>query len=478
MDRLSSVESEARFSAYVDGLSGVIGHAGRTGPRRDCCLGLLPPEDRKSVEPMAALTAPGRTAARRQSLLHFVGNAPWPDTSLPAKVRELVLPAVERRGPVQAWIVDDTGFPKKGRHSAGVTRQYCGQLGKQDNCQVAATLPVANHFASLPVAYRLYLPADWANDPLRRAKAGVPVNAGFATKPEIALEQIRAAFGAKIPCGIVLMDAGYGADTELRTQITAPGLKYSAGIQPHTSVCPQGTGPLPQKTWSGRGRPTSRTRREAGCQPVQVRTLALDLPEPAWETITWREGTSDWPTSCFARVRVRTAHRDEQLSELRPGEWLMIEWPGGDAAPAKHWLSTLPEDTDFTDMVDLTKLRGRIERDCQDLKQEAGLGHFEGRGWRGFHHHATLCIAACGFPISGRETIPPSRPRRTPQREKPAVSGGGGQRDAAGPARAAFPQLRRHNEKTSDRCPRQTTGPMSVLPPKTEIRGYRASFMT
>ena len=274
------------------------------------------------------------------------------------------------------------------------------------------------------------------------------------------------------------MDAGYGADTELRTQITALGLKYSVGIQPHTSVWPQGAGPLPQKTWSGRGRPTSRTRREAGHQPVQVRMLAHDLPESAWETITWREGTSDWLTSRFARVRVRAAHRDEHLAELRPEEWLMIEWPEGDAAPAKYWLSTLPEDIAFADLVDLTKLRWRIERDYQDLKQEVGLGHFEGRGWRGFHHHATLCIAAYGFLISERETIPPSRPRRAPQREKPAVSGGGGQTSAAGPARTAFPKFGRHHEKTPDRRPRQTPAPMSVLPPATEIRGYRAGFMT
>ena len=216
-------------------------------------LGFCCPETARASSRWRARTAPGRTAAQHQSLLHFVGNAPWSDTSLLAKVRELVLPAVERRGPVQAWIIDDTGFPKKGRHSVGVTRQYCGQLGKQDNCQVAVTLSVANHFASLPVTYQLYLPADWANDPLRRAKVGVPVNAVFATKPEIALEQIRAAFEAKILCGIVLMDAGYGADTELRTQITALGLKYSAGIQPHTSVWPQGTGPLPQKPGPGAG---------------------------------------------------------------------------------------------------------------------------------------------------------------------------------------------------------------------------------
>ena len=211
---------------------------------------------------------------------------------------------------------------------------------------------------------------------------------------------------------------------------------------------------------------------------VRARALAPGLPEPAWETITWREGTSDWLTSRFARVRVRAAHRDEQLAQLRPEEWLTVEWPEGDAAPAKYWLSTLPEDIAFADLVDPAKLRWRIERDYQDLKQEVGLGHFEGRGWRGFHHHATLCIAAYGFLISGRETIPPSRPSCAPQREKSAVSGGGGQASAAGPARTAFPKFGRNYEKTPDRRPRQASGSMSVLPPETQIRGCRASFMT
>jgi SRSO17 transposase len=172
MDRLTSSESETRFSAYMEGLVGVIGHADRAGPLRDYCLGLLLPGERKSVEPLAAVTAPARVAAQHQSLLHFVGNAPWSDERVMAKVREMVLPSIERRGAIEAWIIDDTGFPKKGRHSVGVARQYCGQLGKQDNCQVAVTLSIANHAASLPVAYRLYLPEDWAADPIRRKAAG------------------------------------------------------------------------------------------------------------------------------------------------------------------------------------------------------------------------------------------------------------------------------------------------------------------
>src|SRR5471030_3212830 len=221
MDLLASASSEARFLSYVEGLVGVIGHADRASPLRDYCLGLMMPGERKSVEPMAALTAPARTAAQHQSLLHFVGQSAWLDAKVLAKVREMVLPAIERHGPIEAWIIDDTGFPKKGEHSVGVARQYCGQLGKQDNCQVAVSLSVANHHASLPVAYRLYLPEDWADDSKRRRKTGVPEEIGFKTKPEIALEQIAAACKAGLPRGVVLMDAGYGCNTDLRAGVSA-----------------------------------------------------------------------------------------------------------------------------------------------------------------------------------------------------------------------------------------------------------------
>src|SRR5947209_11395708 len=161
------------------------------------------PAARKSVEPIAAVTAPARVAAQHQSLLHFVGQAPWSDAAVLTKVRDLVLPAIERAGPIKAWIIDDTGFPQKGRHSVGVARQYCGQLGKQDNCQVAVTLSLANHTASLPVAYRLYLPQEGADDPGRRQTAGVPAEITFQPKPEIALDQLSTAAEAGLPPGVL-----------------------------------------------------------------------------------------------------------------------------------------------------------------------------------------------------------------------------------------------------------------------------------
>ena len=229
----------------------------------------------------------------------------------------------------------------------------------------------------------------------------------FKTKPAIAHEQLRWACAAGLPRGVVLMDAGYGADTDLRTNITALGLSYVAGIMPQTSVWAPGTGPQPPKNWSGCGRPAKLLRRDGKHQPISVKKLAFALPSKAWRKITWREATAEPLSSRFARVRVRAAHRDYWLAESRPEEWLLIEWPEGEEAPTKYWFSTLPANIAFHQLVDTAKLRWRIERDYQELKQEVGLGHFEGRGWRGFHHHATLCIAAYGFLVSERETIPP-----------------------------------------------------------------------
>jgi SRSO17 transposase len=389
---------ESRFDHYVEGLVSVVGHADRAVPLRDYCLGLVMPGERKSVEPMAAITAPERTAAQHQSLLHFIGQGGWSDDAVLGKVREMVLPTIERYGPIEAWIIDDTGIPKKGRHSVGVSHQYCGQLGKQANCQVAVTLSVANHDASLPVAYQLYLPKVWAEDDERRRKAKVPEDIAFKTKPEIALDQIRWAHEIGLPGKMALMDAGYGNDSKLRAGVAELGMAYVAGIQPQILVWKPGVRP---------GRPPRKGRRD---DTTSVKDLALSLNVRAWRTIEWREGTNEVLSSRFARVRVHVASSHERRGKLTK-EWLLIEWPEGEDAPTKYWLSTLPRNITFRDLVDAAKLRWRIERDYQELKQEVGLGHYEGRGWPGFHHHATMCIAAYGFLISERETIPPSGPR-------------------------------------------------------------------
>ena len=348
----------------------------------------------------------------------------------------------------------------------GVARQYCGQLGKQDNCQVAVTLSLANRAASLPVAYRLYLPQEWADDPARRQKAGVPEAITFQTKPEIALDQIRAAAEAGLPRGVILMDAGYGSDTQLRTDVTALGLSDIAGIGSNTSVWAQGTAPLPPKPWSGRGRPPKLMRRDGEHQPTSVKALALALEPEAWTEIAWREGVADRLTSRFARVRVRAAHRDYGLGEPRPPEWLLIEWPEGEREPTKYWFSTLPEDIGFARLVELTKLRWRIERDDQELKQELkqelGLGHYEGRGWRGFHHHASLCMAAYGVLVAERVRMPPSG-SAAPKLSAIGLSPGDQPRGASDPTGAARAELNRHRAPEAHRGPGPKSRAMPVL---------------
>ena len=399
---------QKRLAAYLDSLAQAAGHADREEPLKAYCTGLLLPGEGKSVEPMAARLAPHDVRRTHQSLHHVVAEAPWSDESVLRRVREYALGAMTEQGPVVAWVVDDTGFAKKGTHSVGVARQYCGQVGKQENCRVAVSLSVTTATASLPVAWRLYLPESWAQDPKRREQAGVPEEIAFETKPAIALQQIRAAMAAGIPTAPVVADAGYGNDTEFRDGVTGLSLLYVLGVSSSTTVWKPGEGPLPQKPWSGRGQPPQRLRRDPDHQPVSVLALAQSLPKKAWKNVTWREGTKHRLRSRFALLRVRPAHRDEKRTEPRPEEWLLIEWPKGEAEPTKYWLSTLPVQTKIHDLVRLAKQRWIIERDYEELKQELGLGHFEGRGWRGFHHHATLCIAAYGFLVAERSRFSPS----------------------------------------------------------------------
>ena len=397
MDRTGGMAIADRFAAYVGELTKVVGHA----DRRDRCgitaLGFWRRKGVAAWKPMAAVTAPARVSAQHQKLLHFVANAEWSDEQMLAKVRDLVTPSMTRQGPIEAWIIDDTSFPKKGRHSVGVHHQYCGQLGKQANCQVAVTLSIANHQGSLPIAYQLYLPRAWTDDRSRRAKVHVPSSIRFKTKPRLALEQIRAAVTAKVAPGAVMMDASYGTNSGLRRAITDLGLGYVAAIISTVKVRPVREGhPKPKR--------------------VSVEALARSLPKHAWRTITWREGSNARLRSRFARVRVRAA---PIRGEARFAEkTLLIEWPKDEVAPTKFWLATVDHDMPFRDLVDLAKLRWRIERDYEELKQEIGIGHYEGRTWRGFHHHGTMSIAAYGFLISEQERIPPLRDLIAPLQSK------------------------------------------------------------
>jgi len=356
-----------------------------------------------------------------------------------------------REGPVNLisrWISLGRGAAS----IAAVVAVWTAWLNQARVLQLVVQSPVAVAAASAPARERRRelpdrlwaLPAEGLG---RRSgppqKAGVPEEVTFRTKPEIALDQIRAALEAGAPPGVVLMDAGYGADTRLRSAL--------AETNPSPAVRP----------WSGRGRPTSRMVRDPHHQPQSVEGLSLSLPAEAWEMISWREGSADVLISRFARVRVRAAHRDFDRSVPRDEEWLLVEWPAEEEKPTKFWLGTVPEDVAFDRLVALAKLRWRIERDYQELKQELGLGHFEGRGWRGFHHHATLCIAAYAFLVAERAKIPPSEPTRL--LATPSVPASSPRRPTADSTGASRRELNLHHAANADRraCPKARA--MSVL---------------
>ena len=448
-----------RFDRYMNHLAEGLGHLDRHAGLKGYCTGLMLPLARKSVEPMAARVDPLHASARHQSLHHFVAKAEWSDTEMLRRVCQWVVPQMDfSRG--GWWIIDDTGFPKKGTHSVGVARQYCGMLGKQDNCQVAVSVSLACDQGSVPVAWQLYLPEDWAADSVRRAQTGVPEELRFATKTQIALAQLRALLAEGAPRHCVLADAGYGVDTAFRQALSDMDLQYAVGVTSAVVVWPPGVEPLAPKRYSGKGRPPVVPRRTARLQPLSVKALALSLPEQEFQTITWREGTNEPLSGRFAALRVRHAGGNAGKARLRPLQWLLIEWPADQAEPIKYILSTLPEDMPIKDLVSAAYQRWRIERDYQDLKQDFGLGHYEGRGWRGFHHHASLSIAAYAFlmterliadkPVGGKKNFierkVPALPSDYIPRGSPARAAARGSLDNDTPAQ---PELR------TDRSPRR-----------------------
>ncbi|MCW5257529.1 IS701 family transposase [Verminephrobacter aporrectodeae subsp. tuberculatae] len=411
------------FERYLEHLGGGLGHADRQAGLRGYCIGLMAPLARKSVEPMAAHLAPQATRSRHQSLHHFVAQSSWSDEEMLRRVAQWVVPAMDFEDGGW-WIVDDTGFPKQGEHSVGVARQYCGMLGKQDNCQVAVSVSLACQAGSLPTAWQLYLPQQWADDRARREKAGVPEDVLFATKWQIAQAQIEHLVEQGAPKHTVLADAGYGVVTAFREGLTAMGLTYVVGVTGQVTVWPPGHAPLGPRPRSGRG--VVATRQRLGDarheRPLCVKEVALGLEPTQWQSIEWREGTNFTLRSRFARVRVHAAHREHLRTEQRAQEWLLIEWPEGHEEPMKYWLSTLAEDITLERMVFEAKMRWRIERDYQDLKQDLGLGHYEGRNWRGFHHHASLAIAAYGFLMAQQLRHPEGGGKKNSARsEEPAL---------------------------------------------------------
>jgi SRSO17 transposase len=379
--------------------------------------GLLLDGDRKSVEPMASrlVDSAGEIEAMRQRLLGCVADSKWSDEEMLRRLSckfERELPGIE------ALVIDDTGFPKKGIHSVGVARQYSGTLGRTDNCQVATSLHLAGEAGSGCIGFRLYLPEKWASDSARRAKAGVPEEVLFQRKWEIALSQLDAALRWGVRKHIVLADAGYGDIGEFREGVTARGLEYLMGVSGALVVWAPGSDPRVQPRSGKKGRPHTRYRDEAH-PPLAISQFALTLD---YRKVTWREGSRDWQASRFAVARVRTAHRHQSGQAPGTEQWLLCEWPKAEPAPCKFYLATLPTGTSVRALVRSAKLRWRVERDYQELKQEIGLDHFEGRSWRGFHHHATLCATAHAFLALRRALFPPAKRKVDPTDGPPGSS--------------------------------------------------------
>jgi SRSO17 transposase len=448
------VSIESRFEAYCQPIVAALAHADRQQPAQWYLKGLMLPGERKSVEPMAARVCPENVRSAHQSMHHLVSAADWDDRAVLAAVAQQVVPELLKKDEHCWWILDDTGHAKKGTHSVGVARQYCGRLGKTDNCQIAVSLSLANARGSLPLDYRLYLPKEWTDERARCRAAGVPEEIEFHTKGELARAEVQAALTAGVPRGVVLGDAAYGDEAGFRDWLIDQQLDYILAVRSQTGVWWGKHQPAQPPPAAERGRPRVRMIRDARHQPISVLEVARALPQKSWRNLTWREGSNGMLSSRFVRVRVRAAHRDRARTE----EWLLIEWPLTEPEPTHYWLSTLPERLPFKKLVAQAKGRWMIERDYQELKSELGLSHYEGRNWRGFHHHATLCIAAYGFlmleRLSGKKNFAQLKGPAVPETFRPRGSGS----DAATRTR-----LDRHDTLPSRTCHRSNAASVPVL---------------
>jgi SRSO17 transposase len=416
---------DSELTAYLESMFVGMGRPERRRSMADYVTGLLLDGDRKSIEPMAGRLVDHKSEiqAMRQRLQQCVTVSPWSDEEMWLR---LALKAEAELPEVQAWVVDDTGFPKKGTHSVGVQRQYSGTLGRKDNCQVAVSLHLASEWASVCVGMQLYLPESWTSDRERCRAVGVPDEVPFRTKWEISLSQIDAALEWGLGRRIVLADPGYGEVTEYRDGLVERKLDYVVGIPGSLVVWAPGTGPIPPpKTRPVGQRGMTPTRWKTGQdKPVTVSTLALSRGRSACQTVHWREGSRGRQGSRFGCIRIRTAHRHTVGAPPGQEQWLLYEWPSEEKEPTKFWFSTLPASTPLVTLVRLAKLRWRVERDYQEMKQEIGLDHFEGRGWVGFHHHATLCAVAHGFLALRRALSPPEQDALDPARGQASAATG------------------------------------------------------
>jgi len=382
----TTYSKKERLKGFLDDILVTLGRSERRQWGDVYVRGLLAASGRKATASMATRVSDGNVQAMQQ----FIGQSPWRWEPLR---KELAHRLVEALQPVAAWIVDDTGFPKKGTHSVGVARQYSGTLGKIGNCQVAVSLHYATDDAAMPLDFALYLPEEWLEEE-RRREAGIPQDVTFHPKWELALTLIDRALAWEVPRGVITADAGYGNITEFRAALAERQLLYMVGIQNTTSVWVD-AGNLIVPSLGRRGRPRRRPL-DTGA-PMSVAEVSQGLSQEHWQRVTWREGTKGAMTSRFAATRVLPSHSYQHGGDKERTLWLLTEWPEEEEVPTKFWLANLPEGTSISSLVRLAKIRWWIEQGYQQLKDELGLDHYEGRTWQGWNHHVTLTMLAFGF---------------------------------------------------------------------------------
>jgi SRSO17 transposase len=365
--------------------------------------GLLELGDRKSLEPLVERLG---AAADYQSMQQFLADSPWDPALVVKAVAERVVPEID----VQAWVLDDTGFPKDGKDSPGVKRQYSGTLGKTGNCQIGVSVHAVGDKGTVPLGWALYLPEEWCEDSERRRKAKIPAEVVFKTKPELALELVERAAGWGIPNAPILGDCAYGKNTELRERLDDAELEYVLSVSEEVSVfAPETVFEVPAPRTAGSGRQKTRARPDR--EPEQIAELVKRLGPEHFKTVIFRDGPDGKRMrSRFCFLRVRAAHEWEKRSAPRREEWLIVEWPRGKNQPTDYWLSNLPTDTKPERLARLARLRWKIELDYKQLKGELGLDHYEGRSWLGWYHHTALVTAAHGFLTLERQNPNHQRP--------------------------------------------------------------------
>lgn len=392
-------DAEQRLKQYFEDVGALLGNASRRASFATYAMGLLSEGERKSVEPISSRACgnPQSADAEHQRLLHFVGNANWVDRDVRRFAARHGLDALTSQEKVEVWIVDDTGFLKQGRHSVGVQRQYTGSMGKVTNCQIGVSLTVATRSDQLPIDFALYLPECWTNDKARRAEARIPEEIAFRTKPELALEMIRRALDDGVPRGVVLADTAYGSSSDFRLELRKRGLHYAVAVDPKTTVFEIGA-PL-----------------QRGGHAINLRELAVKLnAKRKFRRCTWREGTKETLTARFAMLRVFPCREQRRDEHEREPVWLLIEWRDGEDEPANYFFSSLPPTTRRRPLVRLVMQRWRTERAYQDLKGELGLDHYEGRRFKGWHHHVSVVLCCYAFVVSERvRRFPPSAGTQT-----------------------------------------------------------------